>query len=433
MAADKDLIEALTPLWNRPPQRNKLSHERSLLELKRYCARRYGSPEDNPIFDLNLNTALKSLGCPSLPALCQSELPVNLLAAAEAIDQAFARTTMRRHICPLDLAENLPLIEFGSAKIAKFTEKELECLFDAPRLARFFPKHSLETDRFSQFYWLIVEEKIPENSNQCFGIINIEDIKTEEELAEIHPLNCLLPKIIEETLFFLLLSPWEDWSLRPKIDWRGFRIPWIYTLDENLFIHPNPPPNPESLTWEREVLTDSSGEDNLICYPRTLPLDECKMNKNPLFTNEAWNKTQEALKTPLFETPIVHFLVHAFLCDGIDEFMAHMTAIEAALGLESDYNRRNRNKNDPRKNMFGTKCIAPRVGAILKEADLAEKYETLFDRRSEYIHGRAKINAIPSDLRNTARIIARRVVSDLVEKASSAQLSREEFLNNLLV
>ncbi|MDA9506534.1 hypothetical protein XI09_18240 [Bradyrhizobium sp. CCBAU 11386] len=52
-----------------------------------------------------------------------------------------------------------------------------------------------------------------------------------------------------------------------------------------------------------------------------------------------WEIFQKARQSPLFEGPVSHFFVRAFLADGIDEVLAHMTAIEAALGLNSDYKR----------------------------------------------------------------------------------------------
>ncbi len=65
-----------------------------------------------------------------------------------------------------------------------------------------------------------------------------------------------------------------------------------------------------------------------------------------LFTDATWAEMQAVRTTPLFETPLVHFLVRAFLADGIDEVMAHMTAIEAALGVEMDHKRKLRPKPD---------------------------------------------------------------------------------------
>lgn len=79
--------------------------------------------------------------------------------AATALDAAYTRAaTVRRHICPLDLADDLPPITFGGARVSQFTAEELEKLFDTPRLARNFPTLPLESKRLAQFHWLVVEE-----------------------------------------------------------------------------------------------------------------------------------------------------------------------------------------------------------------------------------------------------------------------------------
>jgi hypothetical protein len=73
----------------------------------------------------------------------------------------------------------------------------------------------------------------------------------------------------------------------------------------------------------------------------------------------------------LFETPIVHFIVHAFLADGMDEVMAHMTAIEAGLGLEMDHRRGLRPKPDSHRNVSASDRAAARLAALLNDANPA--------------------------------------------------------------
>lgn len=81
--------------------------------------------------------------------------------AAAALDAAYTRVmTVRRHICPLDLADDLPPMTFGGARLAQFTAEELEKLFDAPRLARNYPALPFESKRLAQFHWLVVEEDV---------------------------------------------------------------------------------------------------------------------------------------------------------------------------------------------------------------------------------------------------------------------------------
>lgn len=58
------------------------------------------------------------------------------------------------------------------------------------------------------------------------------------------------------------------------LDWRGFRIPWIYTLDDDLFTFPKRPPSPDDLTLEPWIVDDDWGEEIELERPTTYPLKE---------------------------------------------------------------------------------------------------------------------------------------------------------------
>src|SRR3546814_20678946 len=98
--------------------------------------------------------------------VCSSDLKSAAMAldpinAANAINIAYRRTTtLRRHLCPLDLADELPPLSFGNARVEQFGADELASLFDAARLARNFPNQILDVKRLAQFHWLVVEEEI---------------------------------------------------------------------------------------------------------------------------------------------------------------------------------------------------------------------------------------------------------------------------------
>jgi hypothetical protein len=134
--ADAELISVLESLWRIPPPgpENLLSTP-PFVALVDVCDARYGGGKAR----FALSTALRSLGLPCM-------LPVELIgqaaepqSAATALDQAFARkTTVRRHMCPLDLADELLPLRFGPARVGAFSAKELEAMFDAPKLARNF-------------------------------------------------------------------------------------------------------------------------------------------------------------------------------------------------------------------------------------------------------------------------------------------------------
>ncbi|PNB02823.1 hypothetical protein C1X98_31120, partial [Pseudomonas sp. FW306-2-11BA] len=84
-------------------------------------------------------------------------------------------------------------------------------------------------------------------------------------------------------------------------------------------IRPSRPPDPDSLSWEPWFVQDEWGEEIELERPLEYRLDDAAKPGLSLFTQSAWAELEAARQSPLFETPIVHFLVRAFLADGIDE------------------------------------------------------------------------------------------------------------------
>ncbi|MDA9508439.1 hypothetical protein XI09_28125 [Bradyrhizobium sp. CCBAU 11386] len=73
-----------------------------------------------------------------------------------------------------------------------------------------------------------------------------------------------------------------------------------------------------------------------------------------------------------------------------------------------------------------------RVAGLLDDRNAAMEYETLFNIRSAFVHGRT-MGAISTEQRILARSLARRVVWQLVLMASNRTVtSRASFLENLL-
>ncbi|WP_244548806.1 hypothetical protein [Bradyrhizobium canariense] len=353
--------------------------------------------------------------------------------AAEAIDRAFARrTTLRRHMCPLDLADKLPQLMFGRARVGSFSAAELEAMFDAPRLARNFPDKPLETRRFAQFQWLVVEEEVNVDPRPEARSIPALFMDMSRDIGEIEPHLGRFPPAVEAALFFLLLAPWEQWSTMPEVDWRGFRVPWIYTVDDDLLVRPDPTPSVDSLTLEPWIVEDGSGQEIELERPTTLPLGGAAEVGLVRFTDIAWNELQAAQATTLFETPIVHFLVRAFLADGMDEVMAHMTAIEAALGLEMDHKKWMRQKPDPHRKVSPRDRVAARIAALLNDTARARCYIDLFELRSGFVHGRAGLQRVSTPSRVSARSLASDVARALVNMAVQPVGTRAVVLNNLL-
>jgi hypothetical protein len=122
--------------------------------------------------------------------------------------------------------------------------------------------------------------------------------------------------------------------------------------------------------------------------------------------------------------------VRAFLAEPLDEFLAHITTIEAALGLRDDYPYSGRPRIGHR-NITATKRLKARVSALLG-AEAGAEYDLLFNLRCEYLHGRP-MGAISGKQRLTARTLARKVVNELIAAvAGPSSLSRHDYLGGLL-
>ncbi|MEX5571524.1 hypothetical protein Q1J52_01150 [Pseudomonas lijiangensis] len=215
-----------------------------------------------------------------------------------------------------------------------------------------------------------------------------------------------------------------------EVDWRGFRVPWVYTRNDDLFVPPAPPPDADTLAWQPDIYTNEYGERVETERPVEFRLTDSAKGMMSQLGETRWSTFQTALNSDLLKPPIMHFLVRAFLSDGIDEFMAHMTTIEAALGLHADHDRKARSLHHP--GWWATRRVGARVASILNDASAAGLYTELFDLRSAFIHGRESMEKISTLKRVEARRLAAAIAAAIVHCASQATQPRESFLRELL-
>lgn len=427
-----DILEktraALTPLWKIvPPGPTDLSKHPAYIAFKAYCGEAFKGADKGPGFAFALPDALRAAGLPCLmrPPAAASTLD----AGARAFVEAFAAATIRRrYLCPLDFADAMPELAFGGVRLCRLTSKELSALSDRPGLARHYPNQPFD-DRLAEFQWLVVEEKVPapDSAGQRALPFLYEDMR--RDFGEIEPHAGAHPAAVTDALFGLLLAPWEEWH-RNEYDWRGFSIPWIHLTTDDLFIRPRPMPTAHTLSWEDASHQEWDGE--LVEYERPVRvyLDDEAQAILTGFDEAWWSCIEAAQRTALFETPVKHFLVRAALSDGMDQIMAHMTTIEAALGLKSDFSNKGRPKADQ---MGAIARLTKRVGALLSDPQAGLDYAALFETRSAFVHGRSLPGAISSADRNRARSLARRVVLALIDAATgpAGLCGREDYLKTL--
>lgn len=427
------MISAMSDLWRlRPPGPDNILAHPAFERLREACRDDYPSAgKKGPAFALS--TALRALGLPCDLQKETAHLALPVEDATNALDAAMRATRAKRvHLVPLDLAADLPSIAFGPAKVGRLTADELRALVDETKLKRLYPRHDFDAERFSEFHWLAVEETVALDQEPEARAVPVLFMDLSQDLGQIEPHKGRFPGAVEEALFFLLLAPWESWSTMAEVDWRGFRVPWVYTVDSDIFVRLNTPPSPDTLSWEPRIYDDGYGGTFEEERPIELRLEDDVATELPVWDQSRWSIVEQAKQSILFETPVTHFLVRAFLAEGVDEFLAHITTIEAALGLRADYQKNFRVAPDRHKRLRATDKMRGRVAGLLGDRRYADQYERLFDVRSAFLHGRA-MTAISTKERVLARSLARQVVEALILSTQAGPISsREDFLDVLL-
>ncbi len=197
------------------------------------------------------------------------------------------------------------------------------------------------------------------------------------------------------------------------------------------------PDEADTLSWEPVIFTDTNGNEVEEERPMTLPLNDEAIPQLAKKLSEAlWALSTFVRDARSTRRPLQHFLVRAFLDDGIDEFLAHLITIEAALGLPEDHfprvrqQLRGRKKNNP----GASDRLKWRVGGLLDDREACKTFERLYKRRSDFIHGK-QMDRIGGSEKVDARRLARRCVSAILKhiESSAEAFSYEEFLQKLLL
>ena len=357
-------------------------------------------------------------------------------ATAGVIAQTIADAIMasggeRVHLCPLDEADTLPRMRFGPCEVRTFTEAEFAQVIQHDRLRRRFPNLRLDIGAFTRFDWLVVHEPVTFGATLADrpGFFRLLDFRMDRDFGAIQPFARKWPVLVEKAVFALLLLPWEDMVQHPDINWCGFHIPWVYSVPADLLEAPSRPLGPETLTWEPDFYFEPAlGEEVETEKPFRLPLNDDLEPYFAALTEDRWQSLLRAQDSPVFNPLVVHFLVRAFTAEGIDEFLGHITAIEAALGMPSDYGADRAKPRAKKGGPRGSECVKRRIAALAGNAGLADSYGQLFQLRSTFLHGRP-MDDIPSAARVQARTLARQIVELLVQAAIATRTpDRNSFL-----
>jgi hypothetical protein len=419
-------------LWRTPPDDGATpSESRAFPSLVTAC-KSLNPRLDKGFGNLALENAVRALGAPWMSVGNVRTLPLGPDEAAQRLAAALGATRGRRiHLCPLDGADALPRWRFGTNRITKMTASELDAAASSARLLRHHDRWVFDSRAFAQVQWLVVDEDVTLDPAPSVRAVPLLGSVIGEIDGRIKPHAARLPTAVEEALFALLLRPWEDVVEYSKFDWRPFRVPWIYSVDDDIFASPAAPPDPTTLRWTEVNLSGPDGDVVDVERPDVWPLDTKALVDWPPLDDAAWDRIRVALKSSLLARPVSHFLTRAFYAEGIDEFLAHITAIEAALALPRDHDARSRPKLTNGASQGATHRLAVRIGNLLQSETAGDEFRALYRGRSNFLHG-ATMQDIPAAQRLGARRLARRVSAALSRHAADdAHLDRELFLASL--
>jgi len=363
-----------------------------------------------------------------------AKLAVAADVAATRIDRALRQTQAHvMHLCPLDLGDDVPQLRFGPNRIRTFTAEGLDDLLDPDGLERARGGWRFDSRRFCQFSWLVVEDTVAIPSSSGSRALPEIFFDALEDFGRIEPHKRRFPAAVEEALFALLTVPWEKVTSYCELDWRPFHLPWVYTISDDLLARRRTPPEAGSLSWEPAIYENDDGETEEYECPSRLSLRSDAASEAAYLDDGAWEQLQEAQRSPLFAGPILHFVIRAFASAGIDELLAQITVIEAAVGMPIDHDARHRPRHPGNKNPGATARVAARLSALLNDPSASERYRALFKERSDFLHGQA-MDDISSLSRLDARRLARKCVCALVGAAITAPrpANQDLFLADLL-
>jgi len=427
-----ELVDAMAALWSTPKIEHDLYQAPAFRRLRETCATLFPDSGSASTLDFALARALRALACPATDPV-PGHMPMPAEEAALRLTLAFGQTDVERiHLAPLDMAGDFPRIAFGPAEAGHFPFGELRRLLEGPAGPRGRPS-GLDARHLCQFRWLVVREVNPVSTPgiQRRALPELS-LNMNEDFGRIVPHAKSRPDVVEAALFALLLLPWEDHDTDHNPEYRVFQIPWIYTVEHDLFGRTASTPDTQALTEFDEAIRDDDGNTiGSVLRPYVIHLDESVGPMAASLDQTAWDDLQAALSHPLFAGPVAHFFVRAFFSDPIDEFMGHAMTLEAALGSSIDHDNKARRSFGKDGNPGATVRLSARLTALL-DPDAGETYEQLFELRSQYVHGRT-MGDIPSTARHQARVLARRGVTALVNRAlQPSDLSREDHLDALL-
>lgn len=346
--------------------------------------------------------------------------------------RAFERRKIERtYLAPIEYVSfHKENIDLGSFQIQLLSVEQIDLLFQNDINRVFFESAVAEARRLEDYWFLRIAEPV-----------SISDpLDAPLPGPEVTLRYTPFPESLERVLQQLALFYWPSWFLEldddddPGKGWFQINVPFVLIIDDDLLSAPRSMPNLSSLDTEPHIIAvggkdieierPASGIDMAISTPtgclgawfeEFMTETGCLLEKvRPHFSS--WPFLERALQ----------FLSKAFLSDGPEQLLWHLTTLEALFGQSG---------------AGVSERLARRIGAVLgadttEQESIRKQFKNLYDFRSELVHGKAVTKIMFRRNLREARELARRglrwflhFATDILNKFEENDLpSREQML-----
>ena len=298
---------------------------------------------------------------------------------------AFERSITTTYVAPLEFVEFAEeRMDFEDFQIRRFAAEELNELLKQRICQLFYPWAVVNTSRLAPYWFLVcAEEKTPEGPGDWQWSADIE--------MRYSPFSGRLKQAFRRLILYRWKDPFTEHSqlLIPKrVDpWAGpfqFCIPFTFAISDSLIEAPLRSPD-LSLLAVQPVFDNTTGEEigEEPCPGWVLSEEEnhefCSfieqagvLLKNAQLDRPEWRFADTAL----------NFLEKAFLSQGAEQLLWHITTIEALLGEKTESGL--------------TNLLKRRIALILGNSEeerkqIRKNFQELYDLRSDLVHGSATL------------------------------------------
>jgi len=308
----------------------------------------------------------------------RKECTVTYLALIDNIEQTI---TYRTFIDNNE--ETAEEISFGEFSLEYLDADALKDVLNFRNRSVFYPHTLTGFSRFQDHYFLVV---VREKRHAGFGGFQV--IAKGVGSSTISRRLTQLPLPVEKGLRTLVLYDWKQiWqeqdeksAIEKRVGWRGFGVPAIITVTDDLLGWPVWLPSAEKIEMEDDMDDEDNANGEKPAWP-IFSLDEKeskKLTETLVELHDALSSL-ESNKEAEFLRNAAGFLLKGFLSERLEQLLWHMIAIEAALGEQLS-------------NESVTRVMQRRLGLILGETEASRKevgkaFYNLYSIRSGLVHG----------------------------------------------